>query len=103
MSDRTDLPKDVPYIVHEDAQVRNERHIKRLLILIGILIILLAGTNMAWLYMWNQYDTISYDQDGEGINNINTDITGSMLNVTKDKDKDKEKAKYGKGSQDSKE
>lgn len=47
---------NVPYIVHEGEVARQERHIKRLIAIILILIGLLFASNMAWLYVWNSYD-----------------------------------------------
>lgn len=47
-----------------------------------IAIILLFLSNLAWLYAWMQYDyvseEISYMQDGEGLNNINTGSQGDV-------------------------
>jgi len=46
-----------------------ERTIKRLWVLIILLIILLFGTNAAWVYYENQFETVSVTQDvdsGEG-------------------------------------
>ena len=67
-------PKDVPYIVHESDMTRLERTNKRLFISLLISIILLFLSNVAWLYVWNQYDYVSetttYSQDGKGINVI---------------------------------
>ena len=67
-------PKDVPYIVHESDMNRLERTNKRLFISLLISIIFLFLSNVAWLYVWNQYDYVSetttYSQDGEGINVI---------------------------------
>lgn len=71
-------PNDVPYIVYESEQARNERHIKRLWIAIVIAIIMIVVSNLAWLYAWCQYDyssdetttTTTYTQDGEGLNII---------------------------------
>lgn len=69
--------KDVPYIVYEGAMARSERHIKRLVIVLIITTVLLALTNIIWVYMWNSYeyvgDTTSYYQDGEGNNIIGDD------------------------------
>jgi hypothetical protein len=66
--------KPVPYIVHESAQARQERHIKRLIIALIISIILMFSCNIAWLYAWCQYDYTStettYAQDGKGTNII---------------------------------
>ena len=92
------MPKDVPYIVFEGEMARNERLVKRLVMIIVMLIVLLAVTNGAWLYMWNQYDTYSYDQDGEGLNSINTGIQGDLLNEPKIKDKGSEEQEKDEGS-----
>lgn len=62
----------VPYIVYESSMARSERHIRRLLWVLLVVVILLAATNFAWLYMWNNYDYTgyTYSQGGEGINLI---------------------------------
>lgn len=68
--------KDVPYIAHESAMARSERHIKRLWLVIIICIALLFSCNALWLYEWCQYDYVgeetstTYSQDGEGLNII---------------------------------
>lgn len=49
---------------------------KRLVIALVLTILLIFASNLAWLYVWNQYDyestatTTTYEQDGEGINLI---------------------------------
>lgn len=92
--------KDVPYIVHESELARLERIIKRMFILLIILIFSLFASNLAWLYVWNQYDyesvetqTIKAKQDGKGVNIIGgEDITyGSNGNNNKKKDTPKNK------------
>jgi hypothetical protein len=66
----------VPYIVHESAMARNERHIKRLVIALIVSIVMLVLSNLAWLYLWNSYEYVgdasetTYSQDGEGVNII---------------------------------
>lgn len=51
-----------------------ERVIRRLWVLIIVLVLLLAGTNLAWLWYINQYDFESYavdiDTEGNGIANF---------------------------------
>lgn len=47
--------RDVPYIVHEGSMTRLERANERLFILIVILVLLLVGTNGAWLYYESQF------------------------------------------------
>jgi hypothetical protein len=65
----------VPYIVHESAMARNERHIRRLVIALIVAIVMIVTTNIAWLYVWNSYEYVgdsetTYSQDGEGVNII---------------------------------
>ena len=68
--------ESVPYVVFESAEARSERHIKRLIIALIISISVGLVTNLAWLYVWNQYDyesesiTRTFVQDGEGLNII---------------------------------
>lgn len=45
----------VPYIVHESDMARLERTIKRLWILLIILIVLLVGSNVAWIAYESQF------------------------------------------------
>ena len=56
-------PESVPYIVHESAQARLERIIRRLWVSMVILIILLIGTNAAWMWYEAQYETVTISQD----------------------------------------
>lgn len=49
---------NVPYIVHESAMARSERHNKRLWIVILVLIGALIGTNLAWIVYENSFEDI---------------------------------------------
>ena len=51
-------PESVPYIVHESSMARMERHIKRIWITVLVLIVMLVGTNGAWLWYNSQFDTV---------------------------------------------
>lgn len=51
-----DNNKDVPYIVYESEAARHERTVKRLIHVIIILIVMVVVSNLAWLWVWNQYD-----------------------------------------------
>ena len=51
-------PESVPYIAHEASMARMERQAKRLWIAVLLLIVLLVGTNAAWLYYENQLETV---------------------------------------------
>ena len=64
-------PDSVPYIVHESAMARAERAAKRLWIVIILLIVLLVGSNCAWLWYNSQFETIETTieaEQGDGIN-----------------------------------
>lgn len=52
----------VPYIVHEAAEARNERHIKRLAVALVVAVALIFASNALWLWAWMQYD---YDVETE--------------------------------------
>lgn len=62
----------IPYLVHESDMSRMERIIKRLWILLILSIVLLVGTNAAWICYESQWQTVettevSQDVDtGEG-------------------------------------
>lgn len=47
--------ENIPYIVHESGMARMERTVKRLWILCILLILLLVGTNVAWIIYETQY------------------------------------------------
>ena len=65
-------PESVPYIVHEASMARMERQAKRLWIAVLLLIVLLVGTNAAWIWHESQFSdietTIEAEQDGSGVN-----------------------------------
>lgn len=68
----------VPFVVHESMLARMERQIKRLWVALIIAIAVIAITNIGWLYYESTFETISYSQDGEGMNNINTGEQGDL-------------------------
>ena len=55
--------KQIPMIVHEAQQARNERVIKRLILALIIITALLFASNVMWLYAWMQYDYTSTSQE----------------------------------------
>lgn len=54
------------------------KQLKAMWIVIILLIVLLVGTNMVWLYVFQSYDYVS--QDGDGQNYFNSKIEGSVYN-----------------------
>lgn len=62
--------KMIPYFCHEGDMARAERTIKRLWILCILLIVLLVGTNIAWIVYENSFEDIVVTQDNaDGYNN----------------------------------
>ena len=51
-------PESVPYIVHESSMARMERQAKRLWVAVLLLIVMLVGTNGAWLWYNSQFETV---------------------------------------------
>ena len=70
----------VPYVVYESAMSRAERTIKRLFAVLILTIVFLVGTNVAWVLYISQYEVYDYDQDGDGINNVNFGDQGFLRN-----------------------
>lgn len=66
---------DIPFIAVESLQARYDRIIKRLWVLVILLVVLLVGTNCAWLYYESQFETVqetteqTVTQDNEGGDN----------------------------------
>ena len=81
---KTKPPETVPFFAHESVQASMERTIKRLWITIILLILMLVGTNGAWLYYESQMETIYQEviQDAEtGTNNfVGGDFVGETDN-----------------------
>lgn len=81
---KTKPPETVSFCVHESVQASMERTIERLWITIILLILILVGTNGAWLYYESQMETVSQEviQDAEtGTNNfVGGDFVGETDN-----------------------
>ena len=52
------MENNISFIAHEAMMARMERTIKRLTIIIILLIVLLCGTNIAWVYYENQFEDV---------------------------------------------
>lgn len=66
-------PEPVPYIAHEADMARQERTIKRLWILLLVMLVLLVGTNGAWIYYESQFVDESWTFEA------NTDNGGTAI------------------------
>ena len=72
-------PESVPYIVREASMARMERQAKRLWIAVLLLIVLLVGTNAAWLYYANQWETVYQEVTQEADNGTNNFVGGDLI------------------------
>lgn len=72
----------IPYVAYESNETRHERREKRLVWLIALLIILLVGTNIAWLIYESSYEEIteSYTVEQEAGEENNSIINGGVIN-----------------------
>lgn len=61
----------VPFIVHEAAMARAERHIKRLWIALIIAVLAIVATNISWLIYISRYDFESYELSADNGGNAN--------------------------------
>lgn len=74
----------VPYISHEADMARQERTIKRLWIALIIVILLFAGSNLAWTIYEAQFKTVitqEVEQQADGSGN-NQFVGGDMVGTT---------------------
>ena len=75
-------PESVPYIAHEASMARMERQAKRLWIAVLLLILLLVGTNAAWLYYESQWETVNQEVTQEADNGTNNFVGGDLIGET---------------------
>lgn len=71
---------NVPYILYEKEMVHKSSIIKMLMGIIFALVITLALTSFMFMSFINSHDYTSYDQDGNGQNNINKGTQGDVIN-----------------------
>ena len=86
----THAPASVPYIVHESSMARMERQVKRLWISLVVCIAMLFACNASWLIYESRFETIAYEQDGDGINNVNFGGQGDLNNVAESENQTQE-------------
>lgn len=80
----------VPYVVHEAAMARSERHNKRLWIVILVLIGALIGTNLAWIIYENSFEdyVITQEVEQDADNGTNNFVGGDVYGETEDQNDD---------------
>lgn len=68
----------ISYAAHEGMMARMERTIRRLWILCIILILLLAGTNGAWIYYENSFEDVVITAEQSADTGNNYAVGGDM-------------------------
>lgn len=76
------VPESVPYIAHEASMARMERQSKRLWIAVLLLIVLMVGTNAAWLYYESQWEAVYQEVTQEADNGTNNFVGGDLIGET---------------------
>lgn len=66
---------------YEEHENRHERRERRLWISLIVAIAMIFLSNLAWIIYESTFDTYYYEQDGEGINNVNYGVQGDLDNV----------------------
>ena len=89
------MDNNIPYIVYESAEAKNERTIKRLIIALVISIVLMFATNIVWIIEFCSFDYSSEEttiEANDGTANYigqDGDITYGTDNSTQEKQKEK--------------
>lgn len=70
----------IPFVAHESEVTRLEKIIKRQWIAMIIMICMIFGCFAGLIWYESQFDTMTYEQDGNGINNLNYGQQGDVHN-----------------------
>lgn len=81
--------KNIPGIVFESIQARNERTVKRLILALIIITVMLFASNLAWLYVWQQYDYASEEITVDSKDGVNANYIGHDGDITNGEDSSK--------------
>ena len=74
----------VSYAAFESMVTAYEKHVRRLMVTLLIVVVMLFLSNLAWLHFFSQFEYVEeeysdvYTQDGYGNNNINTGEQGGV-------------------------
>lgn len=77
----------MPIAQHEKDQQRLMSIIKKQFVAIIVLICMLFGSFGLFVWYESQFEAMTYEQDGEGINNVNYGEQGDLNNGTESEDK----------------
>lgn len=91
-------PETIPYIVyeaeldraerrHKEETSRTEKHAKRWMIAFFVSLAVCFVSNFIWIIYESQFETVSYEQDGDGLNNVNIGEQGDIEYGSESEDK----------------
>lgn len=86
MMELKDMPS-VPFAAHEAEVGRQEIQIRRMWIALIVAVLMLFASNIGWLIYESQFVTVSYEQDGYGLNNVNVGEQGDINNGAESENK----------------
>lgn len=78
----------ISYAAYEASLMMSERREKRLFVVIIVLIVALLASNLALIWYESQFETYyyEYEQDGDGLNNVNVGEQGDVIYEPKSTD-----------------
>ena len=87
-AERRKQAEPVSYIAFESMKTTMERTIKRLCVVVLVLILLLAGTNAAWIWYESQFveETVTQEVWQDADNGINRFVGGDFYGTAEDQD-----------------
>lgn len=80
MNEKENKAKSVPLLVYENEMKHKKNIIKGLFTIILVLTIVLGIAICLFMKFIGSFDKVSYDQNGEGVNNVNTGKQGDVIN-----------------------
>lgn len=80
MNEQENKIKSVPLLIYENEMKHKTNIIKGLFTIILVLTIVLGIAIYMFISFIGSFDRVSYDQNGEGINNVNTGKQGDVIN-----------------------
>lgn len=72
--------KNIPFVVYESEMQSKTAIIKGLIILSSILVLVLGITIYLFVSFITGFEYVGYDQDGQGINSVNSGTQGDLIN-----------------------
>lgn len=79
-------PATVDFFVYDDTVSQYKETVKKLWIALIVLASMFFASNSGWLIYESQFVEVSYEQDGDGLNNVNLGEQGDLKHGAETKD-----------------